>query len=78
MQDKVAEVDYGSASSHYESGSKHPAQPICRLAALTTLRAINFLVCVCGPPETTWSQRRARIPPALVGIAAPVGGKDEG
>ena len=55
--EKVTEVDGNYASPHYESGSKRPAQPIWRLVALTALRAINFLACVCAFPETTQMQQ---------------------
>lgn len=39
IEDKVAKVDYSYASSHYESGSKHPAQPIWRLAGSDNARS---------------------------------------
>ena len=65
MRDKVAEVDYNSAS-RYEGGSESLAQSVWRLAALAVLRAIDFLVCLI--PETAQAPRRARFLPALFGI----------
>ena len=78
MQEKVTEVDSNYASLQYESGSKCPAQPICRLTTLKALRAIDFLACVCVFPETTQIQRRAWMLPALFRISSPLGREDEG